>query len=188
MSWALLAACFGAGLLGLALDPTSALTAFLSIGFLAAPGLAIATFVAVSRHPDRVLRRAWRVPYHLTLGGLVALGVLGVIASAARPRPVDYWYLQNAPITLLFLVNFVTGWRAIAKPTPRHAALPGLIVNLGWIPVLILTAVWGELDPPMTGLTVSSYIAMVGCSLVTSIVSILAFATPPSIATARVVG
>ncbi|MBA3539300.1 MAG: hypothetical protein H0T79_06700 [Deltaproteobacteria bacterium] len=178
VSWAILG---GFGLLAFVCAP-----ALMMVPILGSPILAIATLAAAGRYPHETLARAWRIPYHAALGGLVISGLIGIVTSAAKLASDRHgWHFENAPLGLLFLLAVLIGWRAIITPSPPRAALPGMILHVSWIPLVIVNLFTLRHDRfvamPVEGMFWSA-VAILGFSLVAGVIAILGFEAPPTVA------
>ncbi len=144
--------------------------------FLITPILALATLVAVTPPPDLevYLRRRWRGIYFAMMGAVAASGLVGMVAVAGDLATAKF---ANGPIAILFLLAFVTGWRAISTPTPRRAAVPAAVIHAFWIPLLIMDL--GCRDDHLSALqervALDAGIGMLAASAVAAIVSLVAF-------------
>jgi hypothetical protein len=146
---------------------------------LVAPILALATrasFAGAEGSDRLVLRPQLRAAYYIALGAVAIGGAAGVVAAAH----------ERAPIAILFLLAFVTAYRAIVRPLPRHAASPGAWVLVLWIPITIVQL---GLDLQWAGwrggVLVAGAVVLVGSALA-SVLSLAAFVEPPdAVASAR---
>ncbi len=149
-----------------------------AVEFLAAPIFALGTLAATTTPPDLDvhLRRGWRPVYFGILGGLAACGLAGIVASAGAIADAKF---ANAPLALLFLLAFVTAWRAIARPTPRCASLPAAVVLVSWVPLVVIDFLFDsniEMAEWRDTLALIAGIGILALGALASLVSLLAFA------------
>lgn len=159
--------------------------------FLASPIIAIATFAALyERRQVEGLRPGWSIAYRIVTAGLALAGIAGVIATAGRLAGPDARWFANGPFALLFLLAFLAAWPALAKPSPRRAAIPAMVIHIAWLPLLIANAVIDRhsLDAAAGWLQVVagvSLVAILALSVLTAVLSLVSFLGEPRIAAAR---
>lgn len=158
----------------------------------ASPIIAIATFAALSeRRNVEELRRGWSIGYRIATVGLVLAGIAGVLATAGRLAGTDAPWFANGPLALLFLLAFLTGWPALAKPSPRRGALPAMVIHISWLPLLVANWVmddrWlhDEEDSWLQVVGSVSLPSILACSAFAAVLSLVAFHGEPRIAAAR---
>lgn len=174
-------------LLGLSAVASSHGAGLFVLVFLSAPILALVTLASVGKpFEDLELAAAWRWPYRLVFGALVAAGLAGVSGVASGLS------LRNTPIAILFLFAIVFGWRALIAPSPKRAAYPAALLHVSWIPLLIANFVGHSRDQEtlpswQLGLALYSGLAILGISGIASMLTAFVFTpAPPSLPPARV--
>ncbi len=180
--WGVLIVLSGRGLV----DPS-----WLAVVVLVCPLVSIGALAAVSRRvAPEPLRRGWSFGYRAASALLALAGVAGVVSAAAR-MVTDRGgaeHLENGPLALLFLISFVVAWPAVARPTPRRAALPAVVIHLIWLPLVLMNVVSRHTDVPESGwhttLSTASLVGILVFSASTSILALVAFEGTP-LASAR---
>jgi len=159
--------------------------------FLVSPFVAIATFARIAdRRVVEGLRPGWSIAYRIVTGALVLAAIAGVAASAGRLVRDDGHWFQNGPLAVLFLLTFVTAWPTAARPSPRRAAVPAMVVHIVWLPLVIADAASGPYYRPYVWSDVvisMSLIAILALSAVVAVLGIVGFRgeSPIAPATAR---
>ena len=166
--------------------------------FLVSPIVAIGTFSVVYARTDvEVLRPGWSLAYRAATALLALAAVTGVISTAGRLAGADAPWFENAPLALLFLLAFLAAWPTVARPSPRRAAIPAMVVHITWPPLMIANAVlehrqyhaatpgissdWGW-SHVVSGVSLVSILAL---SALVAVLSVVGFSGEPRIASAR---
>lgn len=159
----------------------------LGLAFLVAPFAAIATLaVTVRRGTDEGFRHRFAIPYRMVLAMLALSSFLGIVGSASSFEHVR----MNAPIAIWFLMTLVASWAALARPTPRRAAIPGMVAHVTWIPAVMINVAWSPPEVAWTDwqqfLVGLGFFVVLGLATVASLFALFAFGGPPPIAAATV--
>ncbi len=159
--------------------------------FLLSPILAVATAARIyAREEVGVLRPGWSIAYRIVTAGLALAGIAGVVVTAGRLAGREADWFANGPVALLFLLAFLTGWRALIRPSPRRAVVPAVVIHLAWLPLLIANEVVDRdsLDYGARWLQVVagvSLIAILALSAFAAVLSLVCFHGEHQIAAAR---
>jgi len=157
----------------------------LLFAFLVSPFAAIATFAVTNRRStEEPLRKRFRILYLIVLGGIAAFSLLGIVGSASSFSDVP----RNAPLAIFFLMTLVASWAAIARQTPRRAALPGMVAHVSWVPLIIInianeTLEWSRWQQMLAGLGVMVILIL---GAFASLLALYAFVGPARLAPATV--
>jgi len=151
----------------------------LGLALLIAPFAAIATVAVTARRgTNEPFRRRFAVAYRIVLGMLAVSSLLGIIGSASSFAHVR----MNAPIAIWFLLTLVASWAAVVRPTPRKAALPGLVAHVAWVPAVMINLVtnpvevaWADWQQFVVGV---GFFIVLGLSTVASVFALYAFRGP----------
>ena len=159
----------------------------LGLALMTAPFATIATLaVTVRRGPDERFRRRVAIPYRIVLGMLAGTSLLGIIGSASSFDHVR----MNAPISIWFLMTLVASWAALARPSPRCAAISGMVAHVTWIPAVMINVASSPIDVPWAEwqqfLVGIGFFIVLGLGAVASLLALFAFAGPPPIISATV--
>jgi hypothetical protein len=159
----------------------------LGLALLVAPLAAIATLaVTARRRTSEPFRRRFAIPYRIVLGILAISSLLGIVGSASSFEHVR----MNAPIAIWFLMTLVASWAALARPSPRNAAVPGMVAHVTWIPVVLINVAaspievaWADWQQFLVGI---GFFVVLALGTVASLFAVFAFVGPQPIASATV--
>jgi hypothetical protein len=157
----------------------------LGLALLIAPFAAIATLAVTARRgASEPFRRWFPIAYRIVFGMLAVSSLLGIIGSASSFEHVQ----MNAPIAIWFLMTLVASWAAFARPSPRKAAIVGMVAHVAWVPAVMINVAaspmevaWADWQQFLVGL---GFFIVLGLSTVASLFALYAFVGPQPIASA----